>query len=73
MHELSIAQNILEAAGTHVADDRRLTKVVVEFGVLTGIVRESLDYCFSAVARHMGFADAELEVRLVPAAATCPS
>jgi hydrogenase nickel incorporation protein HypA/HybF len=72
MHELALTQSILEAVKPHVADDHRLTKVIVECGVLSGVVKESLDYCFSVVAPTLGFDRAELEVHPVRAAARCP-
>jgi hydrogenase nickel incorporation protein HypA/HybF len=71
MHELTLTQSILETVKPYVDEKRQLTKVVVECGVLSGVVKESLDYCFSVVAEKMGFGGAELEVHLVPASARC--
>ncbi len=73
MHELALSQNILEAVTPHMGAGRRLVKVVVECDVGLGIVKTSLDFCFSITARHMGFEGAELEVRINRAPAVCPA
>ena len=62
MHELSIAQNIvaavLETARQHGV--RRITKVHVEIGPLSGVVEESLLFCFPMALDGSGFENIEL-------------
>lgn len=73
MHELSLAQTICETVARNVTADQRVVAVVVEWGPLSGVVPESLTYCFGIVAPAMGLAAAELRLRTVPARAVCPA
>ena len=49
MHELAIAQAIIEAAERH-ADGKRVTVVRVRLGRLRQVVPESLSFCFDCAA-----------------------
>ena len=73
MHELALSQNILDIARSHMGDAHRLKKVVVSCGPFSGVVADSLDFCFSITAEHMGLAGAALEIQLLETEATCPA
>ena len=53
MHELSIAQNLIELACEHAADQgaARVRVVRVRLGVLSGMLKP-LYFCFSAVSKN---------------------
>lgn len=73
MHELSLAQNICDVVTPYQRDDQKIATIVVECGPLSGVVRESLEYCFSIIAGENHLGSARLEVRQLSAQATCPS
>lgn len=72
MHELYLAQNILEIVRSSVPGDALVSKVVVECGPFSGVVRESLEYCFELVAKSANMDGAKLELCMLPCEATCP-
>jgi len=51
MHEMSIAQNILEIVESALSENpgSRLKKVVVKAGELVAVVPESLQFCYQAI------------------------
>ena len=51
MHEMSIAQSLLQMAEDEIARNgcTRLEVVSVTFGALSGVVPESLQFCFEAM------------------------
>jgi hydrogenase nickel incorporation protein HypA/HybF len=73
MHELSIAENILDLVREHVRppDHRLVTSVKVRVGALAGIVPDSLEFCFSAITSDTPFSTARLEIEHVPAVMEC--
>ena len=73
MHELSLAHSICEAVVPHVPTGQRLSTVVVEWGPLSGVVPDALEYCFNIVAESTGLVGAKLDIRTVAAQARCPS
>jgi hydrogenase nickel incorporation protein HypA/HybF len=73
MHELSIAQNIVEIVqqyvpGTAMADVR---SVRVRVGRLSGIVPDSLEFSFSAIVAGTPLGAARLDIEQVPAICLC--
>lgn len=73
MHELSIAQNILDVVRSHVSEERygAVQAVRVRLGDLCGIQAESLEFCFSAIVRNMALKHAALKIERVPAQLQC--
>ena len=73
MHELGLAQSILEIAESHVPAERaRLARVVrVRVGRLVGVVVDSLEFCFEGIVRGTPWAGARLEVTVVPVVCAC--
>jgi hydrogenase nickel incorporation protein HypA/HybF len=70
MHELSIAQAILDVAARH-ADGRRVVKVEVRVGHLRQVVPDSLDFAFALLTPGTAFDGCELEIAQVPAVGCC--
>jgi hydrogenase nickel incorporation protein HypA/HybF len=70
MHELSIAQAILDVATRH-AKGRRVVKVEVRVGHLRQVVPDSLDFAFSLLTKGTALDGAELEIAHVPASGRC--
>ena len=73
MHELSIAQNILEIVRQHAPDGRRVKAVRVAVGLLAGVVPDSLDFCFGVAAGGTPFESARLDIDEIPIRVLCRS
>jgi hydrogenase nickel incorporation protein HypA/HybF len=70
MHELSIADAIVETCVEH-ADGERVLRVRVEVGQLIALLPDSLRYCFEICARGTVVEGAELEVIELPGQGVC--
>jgi hydrogenase nickel incorporation protein HypA/HybF len=70
MHELSIAESVVEIAVRH-ARGRRVRRVELEVGHLRQVVPSALEFAFELVARETAVEGAELALREVPAAGRC--
>jgi hydrogenase nickel incorporation protein HypA/HybF len=70
LHELSIAQSVVEIATRH-ARGRRVTKVYLKVGYLRQVVPSALAFSFELVSRDTPVEDAELELEEVPATGKC--
>jgi hydrogenase nickel incorporation protein HypA/HybF len=70
MHELSIAQAIVDAATRHAAG-RRVVTVEVKVGHLRQVVPDALQFAFGLVAQGSAIDGAELAIEHVPAAGRC--
>ena len=73
MHELSIAQNILEIVRESVpADELADVRIIrLKLGTFSGVVADSLDFCFSAISVETPLANAHLEFEHIPFAVLC--
>lgn len=72
MHELSIAQNVLDIVQQHVGDRRGLVRTVtLRVGAFAGVMPESLEFCFRAVAESTPLAQTGLVIETVPATIRC--
>ena len=73
MHELAIAESVLQIAFGEM--DRRaatrLNKVKLSIGEFSGVVREALEFAFSALKPDTRAADAEFEIEVIPLTAEC--
>jgi hydrogenase nickel incorporation protein HypA/HybF len=70
LHELSIAESIVQVACRH-ANGRRVTKVQVKVGHLRQVVPSALSFGFELVAQGTPVEGAELEMEEVPATGSC--
>jgi hydrogenase nickel incorporation protein HypA/HybF len=73
MHELSIANAILEAAQNEAAKHPgvRVTKVGVRIGALAGIDPDALSFGFDALKKETELVAAGLEIEFVPRRHRC--
>ena len=70
MHELSIAESVVQIAGRQ-ADGRRVVKVRMKVGHLRQVVPSALAFGFELIAEGTPVEGAELEVEQVPAVGRC--
>jgi hydrogenase nickel incorporation protein HypA/HybF len=73
MHELSIAQSILEIVREYVPEQgsAEVQSVKVRLGNLSGVVPESLEFCFSALISDTPWREAKLNFEHVPTEVDC--
>jgi hydrogenase nickel incorporation protein HypA/HybF len=73
MHEMSLAQalvdQVIELAGKDGC--QKILSVDVSIGALSGVMRESLEFCFPVVARGTPLERALLNVTEIPLTAEC--
>jgi hydrogenase nickel incorporation protein HypA/HybF len=70
VHELGIALEIVDAACER-AGGRRVTRVVLELGMLTAVLPDALQFCFDAATEGTLLEGAVLEIRQRPGVARC--
>jgi hydrogenase nickel incorporation protein HypA/HybF len=73
MHELSIAQNLLEIVEQYVPPERRagVREVRVRAGRLSGILPDSLQFCFEAITAGTPLAGSRLKIEEIPIRLKC--
>jgi hydrogenase nickel incorporation protein HypA/HybF len=73
MHELGIAQNILEIVQQAVPEElaASVRRIRIRAGQLSGIVPDSLNFCFSVIVRETKMKHAGLEVEQIPTLCCC--
>ncbi len=72
MHELGLTQNIIDMAVSE-ARDRKVTGINLVIGELSGVVEESIRFCFDVVSKDTPAAGARLCVTKVAAVIRCAS
>lgn len=73
MHELAIAQNVLEVV---LEEGRRhrlaqVTSIRIQVGALAAVVPAALSFCFEMVSQNTMAAGARLDIETIPAVARC--
>jgi hydrogenase nickel incorporation protein HypA/HybF len=73
MHELSIAQSLLDVAVRHAqqAGAQRITRLNLVIGELASIVDESVQFCWEMISQGTLADGAELHFESVPAQLRC--
>jgi hydrogenase nickel incorporation protein HypA/HybF len=73
MHELGIAQNILEIVRQSVPEEQAAAVrwVRIRVGQLSGVVPDSLEFCFGVVAGETKMQRAGLAIEQVPTVSRC--
>ncbi len=73
MHELGIAQNILEIVQQSVPEDQAAAVrwVRIRVGKLSGVVPDSLDFCFNVIISGTPMKKASLAIEQVPTISRC--
>jgi hydrogenase nickel incorporation protein HypA/HybF len=72
LHELAITQSIVDAVRERLGD-APVRVVTVEIGRLSGVVADSVRFCFELCTEGTSLAVAELEVLEVPGSGHCRS
>ena len=74
MHELSIAQALIEAAceTASQSSESRVTRIFVRIGAMAGVVPEALLFSFDIAAEGTACEGAELQIELVRAYCLLP-
>jgi hydrogenase nickel incorporation protein HypA/HybF len=70
MHELGIVRNIVAIVGD-AAKGRRVRRVTLEVGNLSGVMPDAIAFCFDTVARGTALDGATLEIRPIVGRARC--
>lgn len=70
MHELAIARNIV-AIVADAARGRRVRRVTLDIGELSGVMPEAIAFCFEAVAEGTAVSGAVLDLRIIAGRARC--
>jgi len=73
MHELSVAQNIVEIIQKHVPEKEweRVGAVRLKIGRVAGVVPDSLEFSFQAITAETPLRRTHLEIDLVPFRIKC--
>ncbi len=70
MHELAITEGVVNAV-TERLPDAKVTNVRLEIGALSGVVADSVRFCFDLVTEGTNLAGASLEIVEPPANCRC--
>lgn len=62
MHELGISRNIVAIVG-EAAKGRRVRRITLEIGKLSGVMAHALEFCFDVAAEGTSAARAVLDIR----------
>ncbi len=73
MHELGLTQNLVEVALEHAEREgaTAISSIVLEIGVLSGVIPEAVEFAFEACSQGTLAADATLEIRHIPGLGHC--
>ena len=73
MHELGIAQNILDIVQQNVPDGQgaAVRRIRVRIGQLSGVIPDSLKFCFSALLSDTEMNQADLVMETIPTVSRC--
>lgn len=71
MHELSIAESILEMVEQAAGEGRMAVSVTLTLGPFSGVCADSLQFWFPEVAEQRGMGRPELVINEVPAKVHC--
>lgn len=70
MHEMSIAQGIIDLCSEH-AGGRRVKSLEVEIGELSTVVPEAIEFCFEACSRGTLLEGSQLNIERIPGRGEC--
>ncbi len=75
MHELSIAQSILDIVNQHLPSENKpqVKSIKIRVGMLSNILTDSLIFCFDAITKNSEFENTELIINKVPITIECKS
>jgi hydrogenase nickel incorporation protein HypA/HybF len=70
MHELGITRNIVSIVA-EAAKGRRVTRVTLDVGKLSGVMADALAFCFDVVAKGSALEGAQLHIHEIEGRARC--
>jgi hydrogenase nickel incorporation protein HypA/HybF len=75
MHEMTIAMNIIDLVTSRATTEnaRQINRIELEVGELSGVMIDSLRFCFDLASRNTLAEGAELTIDAVPGHGTCHS
>ena len=75
MHELSIAQNIFDLVEENVSgkDRIKVININLRLGEISGVIPESLEFCFEVITKGTQLENALLKIEKIPLTAKCNS
>lgn len=70
---MSVAKNILDIVHEHVQseDENRVRSIILKIGEMSGIVCDSLEFCFSSLVHNTPLGGAKLFIQTIPISAEC--
>ena len=73
MHELGIARNILEIVQQSIppGQEAAVKRIRIRIGQLSGVVPDSLEFCFSALLSETQMEQAGLVIEKIPSVSLC--
>lgn len=73
MHEMSIAQNIIEIVDEISKENqvKNVRKVIVKIGKLVAVVPDSLQFCYDTLTKGSPLENSELEIHIIRILAKC--
>ena len=73
MHEMSIAQSVLDIAVGEMEKNASasIRKIKISIGEFSGVVKEALEFAFDVLKPETPAAEASIEIEVVPMTAKC--
>ena len=72
MHEMALAQNIVDTIGTKVDPDlEKLAAIHIEMGAFSGVVADSLDFCLKTILSEKNNGHVTVNITEIPTIALC--
>lgn len=73
MHEMALAEGILDIVLSYAekSEAKKVTEISILIGEMTGVVDESLEFCFTSIAKGSKAEDAKLVLKHIPLVAKC--
>ncbi|MEI6134950.1 MAG: hydrogenase maturation nickel metallochaperone HypA [Desulfomonile sp.] len=73
MHELGIVQSILAIIEEQlkIHEGERVVKIQLEFGAMTAVMPEAIEFAFQALTREGPVAGATLDITIIPIKGVC--
>ena len=73
MHEMAIAQSIIEIVNDTLADDERnkLKEIAIDIGELAAVVPDSLQFCYETIVHETEYQNAVLNINVIPLKIKC--
>jgi len=73
MHELGLMQNIIDTVQDYARKNNvtKVVKIMLEVGQVSGVVPESLEFCFEVCTKQTTLEGAQLEIERIAAVGKC--